>query len=479
MTSTMSTKSTSPLVLVVLLSATFVQLLNASIVYIAVANIQSSLHATSSQVQFVLVGYQLGFACMLITGARLGDIFGRKRLFLIGMVTFTVISILCSFAPTIEVLILARILQGVTSGLMFPQVLSFIQVLYTGKDRAAALGSYGAAIGLGSILGPTIGGALIQANLGADPWRAIFFVNVPIGVAATIAAARLLKESTAPDRPRLDIIGALLSAAGLGLVLFALGTIADSSNYALTIAEFIAGLALLAVFVFYQRARTRANRFPVLDTGLFRYRNFSIGMLMSLVFYAGVPAFFLIFSLYLLEGQGFGPLLAGLATIPYAVGTIFASINADTVAARIGKAVLALGAVVLVAGMLILLLTALLVGSGSIGFWVIPGLLLGGLGFGLFIPPLTDFVLDRLPAEKAGQASGTLTSIQQVGGAIGVTLISIVFFGTLASQSENPAGYTAALVAGLVFEAVVFVIAALLVLALPNARPQVLEENAA
>lgn len=456
------------LTLVVMLSATFVQLLNASIVYVAVPGIQDSLSASDSAVQFVLVGYQLGFACMLITGARLGDIFGRRRLFLVGMVAFTVLSIACSAAPTIGVLIAARVLQGVASGLMFPQVLSFIQVLFRPEQRGAALGAYGATIGFGSILGPTIGGALIQAGLFADPWRAIFLVNVPIGIAAVVAGRVLLPESAAPGRPRLDLVGAVLSAAGLGLVLYALGTGGDQTPVAVTAGLLGAGLATLVVFVAHQRALSRGGRFPVLDPRLFGSGAFSVGMAMSFIFYAGVPAFFLVFSLYLLDGQGFSPLLAGLATLPYAVGTIATSATADQIAARLGRGVLALGAVVLLTGMAVLLVTARVVGDGSIGWWVVPGLLLGGLGFGLFIPPLTDFVLAEVPADRVGPASGALTSIQQVGGAVGVTIISIIFFGTLDRTGREPQAYTDALTAGLAFLVVVFAVVAVLVAALPR-----------
>lgn len=456
------------LTLVVILSATFVQLLNASIVYVAVPGIQDSLTASDSAVQFVLVGYQLGFAGMLVTGARLGDIFGRRRLFLVGMGAFTVLSVVCSASPTIGILITARVLQGVASGLMFPQVLSFVQVLFRPEQRGAALGAYGATIGFGSILGPTIGGALIQAGLFADPWRAIFLVNVPVGIAAVVAGRVRLPESAAPDRPRLDLVGAVLSAAGLGLILYALGTGGDHTSAAVTAGILGAGLVVLVVFVVHQRALSRAGRFPVLDPRLFDSRAFSVGMAMSFIFYAGVPAFFLVLSLYLLDGQGFTPLLAGLATLPYAVGTIATSATADKIAARLGRGVLALGAVVLLAGMAVLLVTARLVGDGAIGWWVIPGLLLGGLGFGLFIPPLTDFVLADVPADRVGPASGALTSIQQVGGAVGVTIISIIFFGVLDSTGREPLAYADAFTAGQIFLVVVFAVVAVLVTALPR-----------
>lgn len=455
--------------LVVVLAATFVQLLDISIVGVAAAEIERGLRAGSGGIQLVLVAYQVGFACTLITAARLGDIAGRRRMFLIGMVAFTLTSALCALAPTIGVLVAARAVQGVSSGLMFPQVLAVIQVLYPPADRGGALGAYGTTIGLGTILGPVVGGALIQAHVVADGWRAIFFVNIPIGVAAIVGALAVVPESTAPDRPWLDIGGAVLSAVGLGLVLYPIAQGPAEGWPPALLLLLAAGVTVLVVFVLAQRARSRAGRDPVLDLRLFASRGFTVGALMSVAFYAGIPGFFLVFSLYLQAGNGFPPLPAGLTILPFALGAAVTATPADAIAARLGRGVLALAAVLLVAGMGLQILTLALVGPAANGSALVPSMLVGGLGFGLFVPTLIDLVLREVPPERAGAAAGALTSLQQVGGATGVTLAGLVFTTVLAAAGAGgPEAYRTAMTWALVYEIGVFLVALAVVPLLPR-----------
>lgn len=427
------------MVLVVILSATFMQLLDISIVGVAIASIQRTLGASYADTQLVLVGYQIGFAATLILAARLGDIHGRRRLFLVGMATFTAASILCGLAGSIQVLLVARVLQGVASSLMFAQVLAFIQVLFDARERGSALGAYGTTIGLGTILGPVAGGALIQADLFGDPWRPIFLVNVPIGITAFLAAVVLLPESSASRRPRLDVPGALLSAVGLGAVLYALSEGRTRHWPSWLLSLLAAGVLVLAAFLAHERRLSRAGRDPILDTALFRDRAFRVGAALNLVFYAGVPGFFLVFSIYLQQGQGFGAFGTGLAIFAYAFGAAITASSADGIAVRIGNRILALGAGLLVAGMLTLIGTADLVGTAPHVYSWIPGMLLSGLGFGLFVPPVIDIVLVNVDPLRAGTASGTLATVQQVGGAVGVAVIGIIFFGLVGHHASDAA----------------------------------------
>jgi len=426
-------------VLVVILSATFMQLLDISIVGVAIASIQQSLGASYADTQLVLVGYQIGFAATLILAARLGDIYGRRRLFLIGMAAFTVASIACGLAGSIDVLLVARVLQGVASALMFSQVLAFIQVLFSPAERGAALGAYGTTIGLGTILGPVAGGALIQADLFSDPWRPIFLVNVPIGVVALIAATLLLPASRAQRRPRLDVTGAVLSALGLGAVLYALSEGRTRGWPAWLLTVLAAGVIVLVVFALYERALSRAGRDPILDTTLFADRAFRVGAGVNVVFYVGVPGFFLVFSIYLQAGQGFSALGTGLAIFAYALGAAITASSADTIALKIGNRVLVLGAGLLVAGMITMILTAQLVGTAPHIYSWIPAMALSGLGFGLFVPPVIDIVLVNVDPARAGSASGTLATVQQVGGALGVAVLGIIFFGLVAHTAPTAA----------------------------------------
>jgi MFS family permease len=201
-------------VLVIILTAVFMQLLDTTITMVGVPSIQNSLHSSFGEIQLVVAGYMLAFACVLVTGGALGDTYGRKRMFLWGMAGFTIASAVCGAAPDALTLIVSRVVQGMSSGLMFPQVLGIIQVVFSKAQRTKAIGFYGATIGLATILGPVTGGGLIDLNIAGWGWRSIFYVNVPIGVAAIVLAARMISESRARARRRIDLPGAGLSVRG-------------------------------------------------------------------------------------------------------------------------------------------------------------------------------------------------------------------------------------------------------------------------
>ena len=465
-------------VLVVVLAATFMQLLDVSIVSVAIASIQQSLVASYAQVQLVLVGYQIGFASMLILSARLGDIHGRRRLFLLGMALFTVASTVCGLAGSIEVLLVARVVQGAASALMFSQVLAVVQVLFDAKERGAALGAYGTTIGLGTVLGPVAGGVLIQADLVADAWRPIFLVNVPIGLAALIAGVVLLPESSAANRPRLDVIGAALSALGLGGVLYALAEGRSRAWPGWLIAVLATGVVVLAVFFAHQRRLSHTGGDPIVDTRLFADRAFRVGALLNMVFYAGVPGFFLIFSLYLQQGQGVSALGTGLAVLGYAVGAAITAAAADAVAARIGNRVLLLAAAGLVVGMAAMIVTVGLVGTEPHVYSWIPAMAISGLGFGLFVPSVIDIVLVNVELSRAGSASGVLATAQQVGGAVGVAVLGIIFFALLdtgpggAPTPASASAFSNAFATSLWYQVAVYALVLVLVVGLPKANPR-------
>lgn len=427
-------------VLAVVLTAVFVQLLDVSIVNVAIPSIQADIGASFASIQLVIAGYQLSFACLLITGARLGDIFGRKKLFMTGMSTFTVASALCGLAPNATTLVLARILQGLGSGLMFPQVLAVIQVTIPPKDRGKAFGIFGATIGIATILGPLLGGVLISANLFGTDWRAIFLVNIPIGVFALVAAYLELPDSKAPDKPRLDVPGALLISAGLFLLVYPL-TEGREKGWPLWIyAMLLASVPLLVGFVLLQRSKTRREANPLLLMTLFHSQAFRAGLVLSMVFFAGIPAFFFIFSLYLQVGLGFSALHAGLTTFPFAVGSGIASARSDGLSKRLGTGVLALGAGVLAVSMVAVIVDLHLAGTDLHAYEIGPVLFVAGLGLGCFIAPLTNLVLAGIRGREAGSASGVLSTTQQVGGALGVALIGLVLFGLLGAHAGDAAG---------------------------------------
>jgi EmrB/QacA subfamily drug resistance transporter len=437
--------------LAVVLIASFMILLDISIVNVAIPSVQRDLGATFSQIQWVLAGYQLAYAVLLITGGRLGDIFGRKRLFIIGVSGFTVASLICGLAPTPITLIAARVFQGLMAALMYPQVLSVIQVSFPPRERGAAFGVFGAVIGVATISGPLVGGLLIQANIhigGTDLlWRPIFLVNLPIGIGAVVAALIYLRESKAPAAPRLDIPGVVLVSIGLFLIAFPLVEGRDAGWPIWAYLMLAGGALLLVAFRRYIRVRAERGGSPLVEPELFGDRGFVVGSAITMVFLAGIPAFFLTFSLFLQIGLGFSALHAGLTTLPFSVFSAVASTVSIRLAPRIGKRILNYGCVALVVGMVGLWLTVKTIGTGVTSYQMIPALAVCGAGLGLVVAPLINIVLAGIRTGAAGSASGVLTTVQQIGGALGVAVIGIIFFGQVSGYAPTVASNQGAVLA--------------------------------
>jgi EmrB/QacA subfamily drug resistance transporter len=425
--------------LAVVLIAGFMQLVDISIVNVAIPSVQRDLDATYAQIQWVLAGYQLAFAVMLITGGRLGDIFGRKRLFMAGMAGFTLASALCGLAQSPGMLIGSRVLQGLMGAVMFPQILSVIQVTFPPRERATAFGLFGATIGLATITGPLVGGLLIEADLLGLQWRPIFLVNVPIGVAALVVAARFLVESRAPRALRLDPVGVAIVTAGLLLLVYPLVQGRELGWPTWTFLSMAAAVPVLAGFAAYERRKKALDGSPLVDLDLFRQRSFVPGLLVAGIFFMGIPAFFLTFSLWLQIGLGFSALHAGLTGAPFAVGSALASAASVRLVPNLGRRILSAGSLLLVAGMVALIWTVDRY-AGAVHSWqLLPALLVCGLGLGSVVAPLVNVVLAGIRGQDAGAASGVLSTVQQVGGAVGVAVIGVIFFGLLASQAAGVA----------------------------------------
>ncbi len=422
--------------LAIVLIAGFMQLVDISIVNVAIPSIQRDLDASYSQIQWVLAGYQLAFAVTLITGGRLGDIFGRKRLFMLGMTGFTLASALCGLAQSPGMLIGSRLLQGIMGALMFPQILAVIQVTFPPRERGTALGIFGATIGLATITGPLVGGLLIQFDVLGLEWRPIFLVNVPIGIAALAAAARFVPESKAPQALRLDLIGVGIVSAGLLLLVYPLVQGRDLGWPLWTFLSMAAAVPVLAAFAIWERRKKTTDGSPLVDLALFRQRAFVAGLLVAGTFFMGIPAFFLTFSIYLQIGLGFTALHAGLTTIPFAVGSALASTASVRLAPRLGRRILSLGALLLAAGMAGIIWTVDRYGGGVHSWQLLPALAVCGIGLGCVIAPLVNIVIAGVHRQDAGSASGVLNTVQQLGGAIGVALIGVIFFGLLGSHAS-------------------------------------------
>ena len=431
------------LTLVILLLAAFMNLLDVSIVNIAIPSIQRDLHASYADVQWALAGYTLAYALVLITGGRLGDTFGRKRLFLIGVSGFTIMSALCGAAQSPGQLIAFRVVQGAMGAIMVPQVLAVIQVIFPPAERIKALAGFGVTAGLGTISGPLIGGLLIQHNLWGLGWRPIFLINVPVGIIAVAASAVLVRESRAPSPPKLDPFGVGLVTAALLLLLYPLVQGRQLGWPTWTFVSMAASVPVFALFVWYERIKDRRDGSPLVPPRLFGERGFSAGMAIAVTFFMGIASFGLVLTLFLQLGLGFTPLHAGLTFLPFSLGVLISSGAAARLAPRFGRGVTMAGALIIAAGMAGIIVTTHHYGPAVTTWELVPSLVGIGLGLGAVIAPLADIVLARVPAQDAGSASGVFNTGLQLGNSIGIAVIGVIFFGMLGSQS-GPAAATVA-----------------------------------
>ena len=415
--------STNPwVVLVIICLAQFMVVLDATIVNVALPHIQSSLGFTEASLQWVINAYTLVFAGFLLLGGRAGDLLGRKRLFLVGLVVFTAASLLDGIASTSGELIGFRALQGLGAALISPAALSIISTTFAeGKERARALGVWAAiAIG-GSAVGLVLGGALTQSL----SWRWIFFVNVPVGILTFIAAMRLVPESKDEHAHQgYDLAGAVTVTGGLMALVYGLVNSAShgwSSTW--TIASFVAAVVLLAAFVVIEQRAAE----PLVRLSIFRVRSLLTANLAMFLAFSGMFAMFFFNSLYIQKVLGFGPLKAGVSFLPFTAGVMISAGLASGLAPRIGvRPVAAVGMVLTVIGMI---LFARMPVDGSYAVDVLPGMIVGSLGMGAIFMPLTLVATTGLENEDQGLASGLFNTSQQVGGALGLAVLTTIAVG--------------------------------------------------
>ena len=412
----------------ILMAGTFMIVLDFFIVNVALPSMQSRLHTGSATVEWVVAGYGLTFSTFLITAGRLGDRIGRRRVFVIGMAVFTAASAACGLAPNAPFLIAARCAQGIGAALIGPSILAIIGVTYTGSDRVRAISVYGTVMGLAAVSGQLIGGALIQADPAGLGWRAVFLINLPVAAAALALTSRLVPESRADGAGKLDLTGTALATLGLTAVILPLVEGRQYGWPTWTIACLIAAPFLLGAFVWSQRRRTRSGATPLLDIGLFKERAFAAGLLTQLGLWCGQASFFLVLALYLQEGRGLDPLHAGLVFTILAASYLVASLRAPALTMRVGRTVVGVGAITLAGGHGLLLLAVQAYGTKGSLAALVPGLLLVGAGMGLCITPLTTVILSSAAPQRAGSVSGAMSTVQQVGNALGVAVTGIIFF---------------------------------------------------
>jgi EmrB/QacA subfamily drug resistance transporter len=424
--------------LAVMLTGTFMTIMDVMIVNVALPSIRAHLGATFAEAEFIVAGYGLAYALLLITGGRLGDLYGRRKMFIVGLGAFTLTSILCGIVLTPRMLVISRLLQGAAAALLFPQVFSLIRVTFTTRHESArAFAVMGAVLGLATIVGQLLGGLLVEANLFGLTWRPVFLVNVFPGVAALLLAPYLIDESRAPGRARIDGAGVVLSTIALGMLLYPLIQGREAGWPAWSFAMLGAAAPALGAFIAHQHRKSQHNGAPLLDTSLFREPTFSLGVLVVLVFYATLNSLYLAYAFLVQTGLGRSALDAGLIFASLAVTFVAASLVAGRLARRARRSTLIVGAAITVFGNLLAAVTALFVrplrAEDLVGC-----LSILGVGQGLLMTPLLNTILGGVHLKHAGAASGVLSTMQQVGGAVGVALVGIVFADTL--RAANAAG---------------------------------------
>jgi EmrB/QacA subfamily drug resistance transporter len=445
-------------------------ILDAFIVNVALPSIEHTINASAADLELVLASYLLVYAVFLITGGRLGDIFGRKKLFLLGMAIFTISSALCGLSPTPIALIVSRAVQGFGAALMYPQILSIIQVTFAGPERSKALGLFAGVNGLASVVGQLFGGLLIQINLAGLAWRPIFLVNVPVGIAGIIAGLIFLGESRAKPSPKLDLPGAGLITLALAFFVFPLVE-GQASGWPLwMIGMLVASLPFLMLFVLYERRRASRGGFPLVNVRLFEQRSFSVGIPLGILFFSTLAGLFFLLSVFLQDGMGLSALSAGLLFTPVGIGFITASLMSPQMVKRVGRRTLSLGYGLDVLGFATLIATLSYFSIGIIGYDLIIPLLLIGLGNGFGMSPLIGTVLAGTKTEDVGQASGMMTTAIQIGNTLGVSIYGLLFFNRLGHSLASTAlsSYLSAFGVTLIFFVFALVACSVLVLGLPN-----------
>ena len=422
-------------VFAVVIAANVMDLMDATIVNVAGPSIRAALGGSASTLQWLPAGYTLAFAVFLITGARLGDMFGRRRLFLIGSAGFTVMSAACAVAPSMEVLIVFRVLQGSFGALMIPQGFGMIKEVFDDEEITKVFGAFGPVMGLSILAAPILAGALVEANLWGVGWRLVFLINVPIGVAAFAGAVRVLPRTVAHPGIRLDIGGMVLIGVTLSVIIYPLIQGRAAGWPVWTFLLLAAGAVLLGAFALWER---RPHGDPLIEPGLLANRTYTSGILVALAFFGAFGGLVLCVSLFAQLGEHFSPVHAGLTLMAMVVGMIAGMGAGFALVKPLGRHLLHIGVAIVAAGAVVLAMSVTGTRTAST-LDLAPGLFLFGLGAGLSIGQLFDFILAGVGMNEVGSASGVLEAVQQVSSALGVAALGTVFFSAFTGSDPTHA----------------------------------------
>ena len=423
-------------VLLVVLGADIMDLLDSTIVNVAAPSISRDLHASSTELQWVIAGYTLAMAVALITGGRLGDLYGRRRLFLIGIGAFTVFSALSSAAVDPQMLVTARALQGLAAAMMLPQGLAVIRAVFPADQAGAAMGIFGPVMGIAATVGPIVGGALVQANLFGSQWRSVFWVNVPLGLIAFVCALRVVPRDSArgDDPPRLDVLGMVLSGLGMLLLIYPL---IEGREKGWPVYMFVLMAASVPVFVLFagqQRARARARLTTLVELSLFRKPAFVGGQVFGVFFFCAMGGLFLVLMLHLQLALGYSSLHAGLTGLPFSLGAaVGAGVGGGLLAPKFGRRVLHGGVAAMALGIAGVALSVQHWGASLTSLELSPSYGLAGLGMGFMIATYFGIIVSSIDDEETGSAGGVMNALQQLGNTLGAALFGTLYFDGLSA----------------------------------------------
>lgn len=417
--------------LAVLLTGTFLIVLDFFVVNVALPSVQQDLDTDATELQWLVVGYALSFGGLLLVASRIADRWGRRRMFMLGTALFVLSSTVCGFAPDIDTLLVARLLQGASAAAVGPSVLALIADVYDGPQRTRALGAYATVMGVAAASGQLIGGLLIHLDVAGSGWRSIFLINVPLGLAALVGAPRLLPDTRLGTRLP-DLVETVLVAGALTAVVLPLVQ-GQSRGWPLWTWLTLGGAVGLAGLAAVRGASLRRRGItPLVDLEPMGSRRVGVGVLGQFLLFTGMAAYFLVLALYLQQGRGLAPLASGAVftavAVPYTVGTR----NAARVLRRFGaRTGISAAALTFGVGHTWTLVVVATIGAGGSVLWLVPGLAIGGLGMGVTLSGLVGVVMVSVPPQQAGTVSGTSSTLQQVANAVGVAVVGLIFFGRL------------------------------------------------
>lgn len=426
-------------ILGVTLTVGFMVLLDVTIVNVAIPSMRTGLDTTAGSIQWVVSGYALALGLMLVSGGRLGDAYGRRRMMLIGLTGFVLASAAAGFAPHVAVLVGARLVQGLAAGLLTPQSSGLIQTMFSGRERGIAFGLFGFTVSVSSAIGPVLGGLLIAAFGEEDGWRWIFLVNVPIGAVLLVAIARLVpgRLGDAPADTRLDGRGALLLGATVLALLYPVVSLESGQRVTLLLLLLVVPLGV--AFVRHERRVVHDGGAPLLDLALLRTTpGYASGIAVGSLYFTGFTGVFLVLSVYLQDGLGYTPLHAGLLLTPFAVGSAVAAPLAGRVVNRVGRSLTVIALGVMMSGLVALAVVAPAAEDGRWMWLLLAGpLLVAGLGGGAVVSPNITLSLAEVPPRMGGAAGGALQTGQRIGAAIGAAVL-MTTYQVAVSRTDDP-----------------------------------------